>query len=274
MSRTPVINYTYTRTRPIVERMMQAGEIDKRHGARVRYANPVTGGSVLPTMGAWLAMLPKGFKGEPYRATDGTIFVCVEGKGTTTVDGKVLEWGPNDVFVVPSVEAATSTMRREGVGAVLDLRPAGAGSARHLARGAVKADDAFTHDVPPQRVVFASGALARVGEEAAAAEDRAARWSSRRPAAARGLARKSLSILGARAAGLHAQAVIHVPKAVAEGGLKAARDTKADGLIAVGGGSAIGLAKAIALETASADPRGADDLFRLGGDADHRHDRR
>src|ERR1700689_4976590 len=51
-NRTPVINYTYARTRPIVQRMMQAGEIDKRHGARVRYANPVTGGSVLPTMSA------------------------------------------------------------------------------------------------------------------------------------------------------------------------------------------------------------------------------
>src|SRR5665213_123873 len=33
-NRTPVINYTYARTRPITERMMQAGEIDKRHGAR------------------------------------------------------------------------------------------------------------------------------------------------------------------------------------------------------------------------------------------------
>ncbi len=102
MNRSPVINYTYARTRPIVERMMAAGDVDKRHGARVRYANPVNGGPVLPTMGAWLAMLPKGFKGEPYRSTDGTIFVCVEGEGSTTVDGKVLEWGPNDVFVVPS----------------------------------------------------------------------------------------------------------------------------------------------------------------------------
>ena len=75
----PVINYTYARTRPIVERMMKAGDIDKRHGARVRYANPVNGGPVLPTMGAQLAMFPKGFKGEKYRSTDGTIFVCAEG---------------------------------------------------------------------------------------------------------------------------------------------------------------------------------------------------
>ena len=101
MKRTPVINYTYARTRPIVERMLRAGEIDKRHGARMRYANPITGGPVLPTMGANLAMLPKDFRGEPYRSTDGTIFACAEGKGSTDVGGKVFEWGKNDVFVVP-----------------------------------------------------------------------------------------------------------------------------------------------------------------------------
>ena len=105
MNRTPVINYTYARTRPIVERMMKAGEIDKRHGARVRYANPVTGGPILPTMGANLAIFPKGFKGEPYRSTDSTIFVCAEGEGTTTVDGKVLEWGPQRRLRGAAVEA-------------------------------------------------------------------------------------------------------------------------------------------------------------------------
>jgi gentisate 1,2-dioxygenase len=101
MNRSPVINYTYKRTKPIIERMMKAGDIDKRHGARVRYANPINGGPVLPTMGANLAMFPKGFKGEKYRATDGTIFVCAEGQGSTVVDGKELAWGPWDVFVVP-----------------------------------------------------------------------------------------------------------------------------------------------------------------------------
>src|SRR5215470_11569489 len=85
-NRSPIINYTYARTRPIVERMLLAGNIDPRQGARVRYANPVTGGPVLPTMGAALAMLPKGFHGEPYRSTDGMIFVCVEGSGATEVD--------------------------------------------------------------------------------------------------------------------------------------------------------------------------------------------
>jgi gentisate 1,2-dioxygenase len=101
LKRSPVINYTYARTRPILDRLRKSGDIDKSHGVRVRYANPINGGPVLPTMGANLALLPKGFKGEKYRATDGTIFVCTEGGGTTKVEDATLEWGPNDVFVVP-----------------------------------------------------------------------------------------------------------------------------------------------------------------------------
>ena len=100
-NRSPVINYPYSKMRPILERLKKTGDIDKRHGARVRYANPINGGPVLPTMGANLALFPKGFNGEPYRSTDGTVFVCAEGKGRTTIDGKDYEWGVNDVFVVP-----------------------------------------------------------------------------------------------------------------------------------------------------------------------------
>jgi gentisate 1,2-dioxygenase len=121
---TPVINYTYERTRPIVQRMMAAGDVDKSHGARVHYANPVNGGPVLPTMGAWLAMFPKGFKGDPYRATDGTIFVCVEGEGKTTVDGAELEWGPNDVFVVPPWKRYSHNVAKETVLFSISDRPA------------------------------------------------------------------------------------------------------------------------------------------------------
>jgi gentisate 1,2-dioxygenase len=122
--RTPVINYTYTRTRPIIERMMAAGDVDKSHGARVRYANPSTGGPVLPTMGANLAMLPKGFRGEPYRATDSTVFVCAEGRGSTNVDGEVLEWGPRDVFVVPSWKRYAHQAAEQSVLFSISDRPA------------------------------------------------------------------------------------------------------------------------------------------------------
>ncbi|MCC6890473.1 MAG: gentisate 1,2-dioxygenase [Hyphomicrobiales bacterium] len=124
LKRTPVINYTYARTRPVLDRLRKAGDIDRSHGARVRYANPINGGPVLPTMGANLALLPKGFKGETYRATDGTIFVCTEGGGTTTVEGKVLEWGVNDVFVVPPWQRYSHQTSKDSVLFSISDRPA------------------------------------------------------------------------------------------------------------------------------------------------------
>ena len=57
---------------------------------------------------------------------------------------------------------------------------------------------AFTHDVPPQRVVFASGALARVGDEAARLKiDRALVVAT--PGSGARLGKKVGDLLGARA---------------------------------------------------------------------------
>lgn len=106
----------------------------------------------------------------------------------------------------------------------------------------------FTHDVPPQRVVFAAGALARLGEEA----ERLGFFRAlvvATPGSGARLGQRAVEMLGKGSAGLHAHAVIHVPKPVADAGLAAARAAKADGLVAAGGGSAIGLSKAIARES-------------------------
>ncbi len=124
LNRSPVINYTYARTRPILERLRKAGDIDKRHGARVQYVNPINGGPVLPTMGAYLSLLPKGFTGESYRATDGTVFVCAEGQGRTKVEDEVLEWSRNDVFVVPSWKRYSHEAAKDSVLFSISDRPA------------------------------------------------------------------------------------------------------------------------------------------------------
>ena len=92
------------------------------------------------------------------------------------------------------------------------------------------------------------GAVARVADEAARLGIARALVIATPGSGAR-LGSSIVDLLGSRSAGLHAQAVVHVPRPVAEAGLAAARQAKADGLVAVGGGAAIGLAKAIALET-------------------------
>src|SRR5215471_9944723 len=107
----------------------------------------------------------------------------------------------------------------------------------------------FIHDVSTQRVVFAPGALVRIGEEAARLGINRALVVATPGSGAR-LGQRIVGILGTSAAGLHAHAVVHVPKSVAEAGVAAARAADADGLIAAGGGSAIGLAKIIARDLA------------------------
>jgi gentisate 1,2-dioxygenase len=124
LNRSPIINYTYARTRPILDRLKKSGEIDPRHGARVHYVNPINGGPVLPTLGASLALLPKGFTGEDYRSTDGTIFVCVEGQGITKIGDQVFEWGPNDIFVVPPWKPYAHSAARDAVLFSISDRPA------------------------------------------------------------------------------------------------------------------------------------------------------
>lgn len=103
----PVFNYPYARTREALETMRRTEEWDPCHGLKMRYVNPVTGDYALPTMGTFMQLLPKGFEGTPYRATDATVFSVVEGSGRTVVGEQTLEWRPRDTFVIPSWRSHT-----------------------------------------------------------------------------------------------------------------------------------------------------------------------
>jgi gentisate 1,2-dioxygenase len=98
----PIFNYPYERTREALEKMRQTEEWDACHGLKVQYVNPSNGDFAMPTMGTFMQLLPKGFKGSPYKSTDGMIFSPVEGTGRTYVGDQVLEWKKRDVFVIPS----------------------------------------------------------------------------------------------------------------------------------------------------------------------------
>ncbi|BBF99169.1 MULTISPECIES: maleylacetate reductase [Pseudonocardia] len=105
----------------------------------------------------------------------------------------------------------------------------------------------FVHESAPGRVRFAVGALDRLPAEI----DRLGLrrvivvCSPDRPAAADAVTES----LGTRSAGLHPHAEMHVPAGIADRAVARCRELDADGCVAVGGGSAIGLAKVIALRT-------------------------
>ena len=106
---------------------------------------------------------------------------------------------------------------------------------------------AFTHTAPPSRVLFGIDTLNRVSDELAnLGVDRAlvVCTGHRRPEG-----EAIVSHLGKRAAGLFAGALMHVPIEIAREALARARQVDADCIVAIGGGSTIGLGKAIALET-------------------------
>jgi len=93
------VKFPYEQMRGALEKLPHS---DPRHGRKLQYLNPATGQSPLPTIGAYLQLLRKGFSGKPYRATDATVFCVAEGRGTSTVGEKTFSWGPRDIFVVPS----------------------------------------------------------------------------------------------------------------------------------------------------------------------------
>jgi gentisate 1,2-dioxygenase len=98
----PVFTYPYSRSRETLEQLHRNGPVDPCHGVKLQYVNPATGGYPMPTIAAFLQLLPKGFSGETYRSTDSTIYNVVEGHGVSRIGGATFSWGPRDVFVVPS----------------------------------------------------------------------------------------------------------------------------------------------------------------------------
>jgi maleylacetate reductase len=105
----------------------------------------------------------------------------------------------------------------------------------------------FIYESRPGRVVFGAGSIGKVGEEVQ-------RLGLKRVVVLSGaelvtLAERVKDLIGADCVGLIAEAVMHTPVDVTEAVLAKVQALQADGLVAIGGGSSIGLAKAIALRT-------------------------
>ena len=112
---TPVFTYPYARSRDALEQLRRHGPPHANHGLKMQYANPATGGYPMPTIGAFIQLLPAGFGGAPYRATDGTVYCIVEGRGESRVGDSTFAWEPHDIFVVPSWCTVSHRAREDAV---------------------------------------------------------------------------------------------------------------------------------------------------------------
>jgi len=105
----------------------------------------------------------------------------------------------------------------------------------------------FVYVAHPARVIFGAGALAQLGREIELlGATRALVLSTPEQADS---AQRVAEMLGPRAAGVFAKAVMHVPVETAREARAVAQQLGADCAVAIGGGSTTGLGKAIALES-------------------------
>ncbi|MEP7242515.1 MAG: maleylacetate reductase [Gammaproteobacteria bacterium] len=103
----------------------------------------------------------------------------------------------------------------------------------------------FVYDCLPSRVVFRTGALDELAVEAARLGSRAFVISTR---GQRRLGERCADLLGDKAVAVWDNAVMHTPVNSVRAANSEVTRLQADSLVAIGGGSTIGLAKAIAFE--------------------------
>jgi gentisate 1,2-dioxygenase len=67
----------------------------------IEYHDPLTSGSVLPTIGCYLQMIRPGIETRAHRQTSTAIYHVVSGSGSTTIADTAYEWRAGDFFVIP-----------------------------------------------------------------------------------------------------------------------------------------------------------------------------
>ena len=106
----PIFSYPYERSREALHGLEHSAPVDDWDGVKLRYVNPLTGGSPMPTMATFMQRLPAGFSGKPWRQTDGAVYSVVEGQGEVVVEHGGVQWrqsfSPRDHFVIPSWHTA------------------------------------------------------------------------------------------------------------------------------------------------------------------------
>ncbi|MCC6890332.1 MAG: cupin domain-containing protein [Hyphomicrobiales bacterium] len=93
----PVFRYPWKDARAAV----RAAPTWKDGSRRVRYVNPLTGGSTMPLMDCHLVQIDQGTETVRFRTTSNAVCLVCEGRGQSRVGEDTLRWERNDVFSLP-----------------------------------------------------------------------------------------------------------------------------------------------------------------------------
>ncbi len=98
----PLLKYEWGPTYDSLRRYAAAAPGSPYDGAIMRYVNPLTGGHVMPTIGAAMQLLRPGEASKPHRHTGSAVYQCAKGHGHSVIGGQRFEWSERDIFCVPS----------------------------------------------------------------------------------------------------------------------------------------------------------------------------
>lgn len=107
--------------------------------------------------------------------------------------------------------------------------------------------DAFEYNAAPARVIFGSGTLSKLSTEVSRLNLSAPLLLSTPQQVSQ--ASQLESLLDGKVAGTFTEATMHTPSHITEKALEYAKSTHADSVISIGGGSTIGLGKAISIRS-------------------------
>ncbi|MCZ2849225.1 cupin domain-containing protein [Modestobacter sp. VKM Ac-2978] len=94
-----LLNYRWVDTSAELDRLAAASDDPL---LAVQYVDPETGASVLPTMACAVHRVRAGRRTAAVRRAGNAIYVVFTGTGSSVIDGQRFDWGPGDMFVVPS----------------------------------------------------------------------------------------------------------------------------------------------------------------------------
>ncbi|MCC0057541.1 MAG: cupin domain-containing protein [Rhodobiaceae bacterium] len=95
----PQLRYPWSKTRAGLEKL--AAYTDRGRAVELDYVNPETGEPCLPTMGFTAMMLAAGDKVRAPVTSSSNVFHVIDGAGSSTVNGKTVNWKRGDTFSAP-----------------------------------------------------------------------------------------------------------------------------------------------------------------------------
>lgn len=98
----PLFKYEWAPTYEALVRLAKVSDGSPYDGVLMHYVNPVTGGPVMPTIGASMQLLRPGEHTKAHRHTGSFLYQVAKGKGFSIINGQRFDWQERDIFCVPS----------------------------------------------------------------------------------------------------------------------------------------------------------------------------